>query len=214
MEEIIMTGYHISFFRHGLTDANEKGIYIGRTDYPLSERGRSELASKLDTYEYPVPDRIYSSPLIRCTETAELLFPDSTVIAVPELQELDFGDFEGKTVDELIQREDFKEYLRGGAAACPPNGESVEQLSARSYRAMQKIIEEMMRDDIHCAAVVTHAAIITNLLAGFGLPKVPPNEIICEPGEGFEILVTAHLWQRSDAFEILGMVPYEKPETT
>jgi len=38
--------------------------------------------------------------------------------------------------------------------------------------------------------------------------------LICEPGEGFEILVTAHLWQRSDAFEILGMVPYEKPETT
>lgn len=209
-----MTGYHISFFRHGLTEANENGIYIGRTDYPLSDRGRSEIAAKLDAYEYPTPERVYTSPLLRCTETAELLFPDTEPIPVPDLQELDFGDFEGKSVDALVQREDFKEYLHGGASACPPNGESVEQLSARSYRALRRIIEEMMRDDIHRAAVVTHAAIITNLLAGFGLPKIPPNEITCEPGEGFEVLVTAHLWQRSDVFEILGMIPYEKPERT
>ena len=57
-----MEGYRISFIRHGRTVANDKGIYIGRTDYPLSRKGASELYSKMDEYEYPHVARVYSSP--------------------------------------------------------------------------------------------------------------------------------------------------------
>ena len=48
-----MKGYRISLIRHGRTEANDKGIYIGRTDYPLSQKGISELYNKLDEFEYP-----------------------------------------------------------------------------------------------------------------------------------------------------------------
>ena len=71
-----MVGYHLSLFRHGLTRANDEGLYLGSTDYPLTDRGAAELASKLDRYEYPRVQRVYSSPLTRCTETAEILFPE------------------------------------------------------------------------------------------------------------------------------------------
>ena len=43
-----MKGYRISIIRHGMTEANEKGIYIGKTDLPLSSKGASELAAKMD----------------------------------------------------------------------------------------------------------------------------------------------------------------------
>ena len=43
-------GYRIHLIRHGKTEANEKGIYIGNTDFPLSEEGRRELTDKLDEY--------------------------------------------------------------------------------------------------------------------------------------------------------------------
>ena len=46
-----MRGYRISLIRHGLTEANDKGIYIGRTDYPLSANGESELCSKMEMYD-------------------------------------------------------------------------------------------------------------------------------------------------------------------
>ena len=46
------------------------------------------------------------------------------------------------------------------------------------------------------------------MIAGFGLPKIDPKELRPAPGEGYDILVTASLWQRSGAFEILGMTPY------
>ena len=38
-----MKGYRISILRHGKTAANEDGIYIGKTDFPLSEAGKEEL---------------------------------------------------------------------------------------------------------------------------------------------------------------------------
>ena len=63
----------------------------------------------------------------------------------------------------------------------------------------------------HCA-IVTHSGIITNMLTCFGMPKLNPNEINIGAGEGAEILVTADMWQRSQAFEILGKVPYLQDE--
>ena len=54
-----MKGYRISLIRHGRTEANDKGIYIGRTDYPLSQKGISELYNKLDEFEYPHVGKVY-----------------------------------------------------------------------------------------------------------------------------------------------------------
>ena len=96
-----MKGYRISVLRHGMTEANEKGVYIGSTDLPLSDKGAAELAAKTDEYDYPRVHRVYSSPLRRCTETAEILFPDTELCTVDDLRELNFGEFENKSIDEL-----------------------------------------------------------------------------------------------------------------
>jgi alpha-ribazole phosphatase len=58
--------------------------------------------------------------------------------------------------------------------------------------------------------VITHAGVITNMLTCFGLPKLSAQELTCEPWEGYEILFTAQMWQRLQAFEILGMTPYSR----
>ena len=108
-----MKGYRISVLRHGLTEANEKGIYIGSTDLPLSGKGAAELISKMDEFDYPSVHRVYSSPLRRCTETAEILFPCTEMCTVDDLRELDLGSFENKSVDELLNLDDYKKWLKG-----------------------------------------------------------------------------------------------------
>ncbi len=206
-----MRGYRMSLIRHGRTEANEKGIYIGSTDYPLSDMGAAELCSKLDLYEYPRVQRVYSSPLIRCKETAEILFPDQDVYVAEDLRELNFGIFDGKSVDELIHREDYKTWLKGGSPDVrPPEGESAEELCIRSYRVLYRILLDMMEADLSHCAVVTHAGVITNMLACFGMPKYDAKDLTCEPGEGFELLFTAQMWQQAQAFEILGKTPYSR----
>ncbi len=206
-----MRGYRLSLFRHGRTAANENGIYIGSTDYSLSEKGAAELCAKLDLYEYPRVQRVYSSPLKRCTETAEILFPDQDLYIAHELRELNFGEFDGKSVDELIHREDYKTWLRGGSPDVrPPGGESTEELCIRSFQVLHRILLDMMEHDLEHCAVISHAGVIANMLACFGLPKISAKELACEPGEGFEIMFTAQMWQQAQAFEIRGMTPYSR----
>ena len=205
-----MRGYRIYLIRHGRTEANDKGIYIGKTDYSLSESGKKELIEKLDEFEYPGVERVYSSPAKRCLETADILFEGRETIAVHDLRELDFGEFEGMSVEDLINREDYKEWLKGGFEKSAPGGESIADMVARVYSALDKIVLNMMSEDFESAAIVTHSGRISNMLSCFGLPKYKPTEITCNPGEGFEIMVTAQLWQQAQAFEIMGRAPFLK----
>lgn len=202
-----MKGYRISILRHGITEANENGVYIGKTDYPLSEAGREALQDKFDQLEYPKVQRVYSSPLERAIQSAEILFPDREIVIVDDLREMDFGVFEGLCVDDLIKLDSYKKWLKGGLDNPPPNGESLRSMMLRCYSALNLIIMDMMKEGLTHTGVVTHSGILMNMMSCFGLPKMKPMEFACEPGEGYEILVSAMLWQNGNTFEILGKIP-------
>lgn len=202
-----MKGYHISVFRHGLTDANENGVYIGKTDLPLSDAGREALQDKYDQLEYPKVQRVYSSPLERAVQTAEIIFPDREIVIVDDLREMDFGVFEGLPAEELVHLDSFKKWLKGGLDNPPPNGETLRSMMLRCYSALNLMILDMMKEGFTHAGAVTHSGILMNMLSCFGLPKKKPMEFACEPGEGYEIFVTAMMWQNGNTFEILGKVP-------
>lgn len=202
-----MKGYHISIFRHGLTDANENGVYIGKTDLPLSEAGRESLMDKYEQLDYPKVQRVYSSPLERAVQTAEIIFPDREIVIVDDLREMDFGVFEGLPAEELVHLDSFKKWLKGGLDNPPPNGETLRSMMTRCYSALNLMILDMMKEGFTHAGAVTHSGILMNMLSCFGLPKKKPMEFACEPGEGYEILVTAMMWQNGNTFEILGKIP-------
>lgn len=205
-----MKGYRISVLRHGLTQANEDGVYIGTTDLPLSAKGESELCSRMEQYDYPTVHKVYSSPLKRCTGTAEILFPYTEIETVDDLRELDLGEFENKSVDELIKREDYKAWLHGGKDARAPGGESLEEMTARTFKALHYVITDMMETGLTHCAMITHGGIISNMLSCFGIPKYKPQDLQADFGMGFDIIVTAQMWLNSQAFEVLGYCPYDK----
>lgn len=93
-----MITYKLHLIRHGQTEGNQKGLFVGRTDMPVSEEGFDELSRLRDTYEYPRVGAVYTSPLRRCIQTAEFLYPNNMLTVVDDLQEMDFGEFEGKSV--------------------------------------------------------------------------------------------------------------------
>ncbi len=202
-----MKGYRLSILRHGITDANENGVYIGKTDLPLSQNGREALQEKFDTHEYPKVQRVYSSPLERAVQSAEILFPDREIVIVDDLREMDFGVFENLSVDDLIELDSYKKWLKGGLDNPPPNGESLRNMMLRCYSALNLMILDMMKEGITHAGAVTHSGILMNMMSCFGLPKMKPMEFACDPGEGYEILVSAMMWQNGNTFEILGKIP-------
>lgn len=204
-----MTGYRIHFIRHALTVANEEGRYVGITESPVSEKGKRELALKKEKFIYPPVDKVYVSPLKRCISTAAFLYPEGYARVLPELREMNFGDFEGKLAKDIMHTPEYKQFLKGGLDNPPPNGESMRKVVERCYEGIEFIVEDMMKNGYHSAAVVTHGGIIMNMMSCFGLPKYSPNDFACDFGEGFSVLVTAQLWQTANAFEILGGLPYQ-----
>lgn len=203
-----MKGYRIRFVRHGITEANADGRYIGVTDLPLSAEGIKQLYEKREKLDYQSVQKVYTSPLRRCTQTADILFNGAYTAELGLLAEMDFGDFENKTPEQLSGLPEYKKWLEGGLDNPPPNGETARNVVNRCYEAMNIIISDMMYEGFTTAAVVTHGGIIMNMLSCFGMPKMRPIDYRCDFGEGFEIMVTTSMWQRSDAFELLGRYPY------
>lgn len=202
-----MKGYRISMLRHGRTKGNDQGLYIGKTDLPLTEEGKEELRDLYASYEYPRVHRVYSSPLERAVQSAEILFPDTEITIAEDLREMDFGVFEGLPAEELVKLDSYKKWLKGGLDNPAPNGESMREVMVRCYSAMNAIILDMMKNGITHAGIMTHSGILMNTLSCFGLPKMKPMEFNCRMGFGYEIMVTANMWQNGNTFEILGRIP-------
>lgn len=87
------------WIRHLQTPGNEKRQYIGSTDEPLSEKTVEGFLK--NPAEYSEVERVICSPMLRCIQTAELMFPGTERKTEPRLRECDFGQFEGKTYEEL-----------------------------------------------------------------------------------------------------------------
>lgn len=203
-----MKGYRLRILRHGATAANANASYIGRTDLPLSSIGKKQLFEKVDSYDYQTVQKVYSSPLKRCIQTAEIIYPGRFLEKVDDLIEMDFGDFENKSADQLVDKPEFKAWLKGGIDNAPPHGECIRDVIERCFNGFDYIIKDMMKNGLTNCAVITHGGIIMNSLSCFAIPKYKPMELQCDFGEGYEILASASMWQRSNAFELLGRFPY------
>ena len=199
-----MKNYYLYLIRHGITQGNLDGKYIGQTDLALCPEGKKQIETLCADEIYPEVDKVYSSPLTRCLETAEIIYPEQKLMIVDEICEMNFGEFEGKTQRQLQDLREYTDWLRGGSDAAPPSGEKYGDFMIRCIEGLDIIFSDMMRKDITRAACVTHAGVITNLLCGYGLPKGQPADYMCDPGEGFEIILTPFLWQKGPALEITG----------
>ncbi len=205
-----MRSYKIHLIRHGSTEANKEGRYIGcGTDLPLSSEGKRELKALKEDYKYPSVPLVYSSPLLRATQTAEILYPGREIKTVDGMREYDFGDFENKTAAELEGRPDFTAWSSGQMPATP-NGESSKDFTARIVLALNEIVRDMMANEEHEAAVIMHGGAIMMLLAACGLPQRRMVEWTSENGMGYTILVTPSLYQKSGIVEVVDIVPAEE----
>ncbi len=201
-----MKTFKIHLIRHGATDANILGQYIGcKTDIPLSPEGLNELRLLADSIEYPEVDAVYSSPLLRCRQTAAVLYPDKKIIPVNNLREYDFGSFEGKTAAELEGNPYFKPWAAGKISA-PPGGEENSEFIKRLCIGLNEIVYDMSDKDLSETAVIMHGGAIMMLLGATAVPHHKPVEWTADNGRGYSILVTPSLYQKSGIVEAYGII--------
>lgn len=123
----------LHLIRHGKTAANEQRLYCGFTDPPLSEAGRRELLLLKAALPYPSAPLLVHSGLTRTVETMGLLTGRENGKALPDLREMHFGDFEGKSYDMLKEDSRYIAWITDKRPA-PPGGESRDAFRARVLR--------------------------------------------------------------------------------
>lgn len=148
--------------RHGAAEGQHR--YLGVTDAPLSPEGRAQALGRRAIV--PPVEALWSSPLARCRETAALLWPELVPTVLPELRELDFGTWEGRTWAEVGDEAVYDRWLAGDPGACFPGGETLGALRGRVNRAFSAICTRCAQDGISSAAVVAHSGVLCALLSG------------------------------------------------
>ena len=92
-----MQSYLIHLIRHGVTEGNLRGRYIGSTDVPLAEEGKKRLLDLRAKGGYPTAKAYFSSPLLRCRQIAwNCSIPACRPIVLDGLRECNFGEWEGE----------------------------------------------------------------------------------------------------------------------
>lgn len=167
------------WIRHGKTAGNLEKRYIGTTDEPLCEEGRLALSAKA----YPAADVVIASPKKRCIESAALLYPGKTPVIYEELQECDFGLFEGKNYLELSIIPEYQRWIDSGGTLPFPGGESLEAFKSRCIRGFEAAVRTCSA--ARRIAFVVHGGTIMAVLERYAWPKRAYYDFQVENGCGY-----------------------------
>lgn len=131
--------------RHGETASNKEHRYLGRTDEDLSPCGAEKIKKAVQKKLYPEIDILFTSPMKRCLQTAQLIYPDMTAHIIPEFAEMDFGEFEGKNYQDLKDDARYQAWIDSNGTLPFPGGESQKMYIGRCKLGFETMINELYK---------------------------------------------------------------------
>lgn len=180
--------------RHGQTQMNVEGIFFGKLNPGLNEMGRVQCKKAEDILKKHGYEAVYSSDLLRATETAELVnYLKLPIKFDKRLQEIDFGIFEGLSYKEIKEKysEECEKSKNEWKTFDFVTGESLERLQSRAVEFVESL------DKTKNNLVVTHWGVINCILSWYFSDKLESywkysveNGGVCiiEFADGFPIL--------------------------
>jgi probable phosphoglycerate mutase len=163
----------LCLIRHGENEYTRTGRLAGWTDgVCLNEAGRAQAQQLALRLAHAPLAAVYTSPLARCRETAEIVIgrnhPHLTPVPVPEVGEVRIGEWEGALLDDLRRLPAWKTVQQTPSRFTFPGGESFEAVQQRAVAAVEAIAARYPQELV---AIVSHADVIKLLVARFiGLP--------------------------------------------
>lgn len=188
----------IVLIRHGITTGNIQRLYYGSTDVPLAEKGIRKIKENKAEGLYPSsPDaEYYTSGMLRTEQTLQLIYGDKPHEKISALRELDFGDFEMKTYEELNSRPEYRDWCNTCEDGTPPpNGEGIKDFNRRVWGGFQVLKtkhEQLMlklrnREKKAMSICICHGGVICAILNSIWPEKYSDNfyRWIPDPGHGY-----------------------------
>ena len=152
--------------RHGQTDSNITGFYMGRSNEDLNDVGYTQarrLSSRLASL--PIAS-VYTSPLRRAYATAMIVAKPHKLepVVLDSLVEIELGDWQGLHMEEIKQRwpEIWQHWRNDPSQISLPNGESLADVTERAIQAFREIVRA---NQAEYSVIVAHEAIVKVLVA-------------------------------------------------
>lgn len=162
--------------RHGETDSNVRGTYLGWVDVPLNKNGIRQAKTAGIKLNHEKFDICFASPLIRASETAEIILDgrDMPVHKDDRLKERNFGIWDDLTFLEISQKypEEHKKWMQDVNNYEIEGGESFSHSYSRNVELIDSVLKEFCGKKI---LIVTHTGCIRNIFAyltGLGINGV------------------------------------------
>lgn len=188
--------------RHGKTEGNKTGRYIGTTDEPLCPEGGDLLRS----LHYPQVDAVFSSPKKRCLQTAQILYPKHKPQVIVELAECDFGEFENKNYQELSGNEHYQQWIDSDGMLPFPGGESRQAFKDRSLTGFEMAVRDCICRGFHKAGLIVHGGTIMNLMEEYCTERRSFYEWHVENGKGYHVALDPQVWGKGDKRLVLKQI--------
>lgn len=130
------TDTRLWLMRHGETEWSLSGAHTGRTDIPLTERGRENARKMGEILKCRPYSLVLTSPLARARETCALAGYGNVAQIEPNLHEWDYGDYEGRSTADIRRDRPGWELWKDGV----PNGETVDQVGVRAEKVIARAL--------------------------------------------------------------------------
>lgn len=158
-----MTETTLFLVRHGETAWNRERRVMGRADVPLSDAGRTQSERLGRVLAGMDIARILSSPLARAVETAEILagHVGCDVEFDEDLEEVRYGDWQGRTYDEIATEDAFRAFAADPENARTPGGETIGDVQRRGLAGVSRARAGER------TLVVSHGDILRSILCSF-----------------------------------------------
>ena len=177
----------IYLFRHGQTARNTAGRYVGSTDEPLCPLGmETARAAGSD----PAVREVLASPLQRTQMTAAILFPNARQRICTGLREMTFGDFEGRSAQEMAVDPDYRYWVEQTRCMGPcPHGDATLVFQHRVCAAFRREVEQAQAAGQERLYFVIHGGAIMSIMHRFARPKAPYYSWLLQNCQGYECRV-------------------------
>lgn len=176
--------------RHGDTDYVDEAL-AGRIDSPLNPLGLQQSEAIAEALKHLPIQAIYTSPLIRTQQTADPLAKllNLEINVNHELNQVNFGKWQGMDFDELIQDPDWNLFRENPGSVKIPGGEDSSMVRERVSTEIKKLSQQYSEEAI--IACFSHGSIIRHTISYFiGLPVNNSNQIQIAPASISTLLVS------------------------
>lgn len=189
----------IHLIRHGITEGNQKRYYYGAADIPLAPEGEEQLKELAEQGFYPEAEGadFYTTGKQRTEQTLRLIYGEREHEQIPELVEMNFGEFEMKSYEELKEIPEYQRWISDEKGKTePPGGESIIGFQKRIQGGLKILVGRHRLKELsvrHCGDDAVSVLVCHGGTIGAVMESTFPNQQehffkwVPDPGHGYTL---------------------------